>query len=213
MDRNPLGSISRGHRSISRSTSTSRSGSPAQGTMALSHRPTWRSRCPSSSQTASNHPAPFPVPWPSVPTGSVQTPVASDPGRHGARRKPAGAASAIGAGAGQHIAGAGAGIRRRLTTAQRSIRSLFQLTPDQGRGDTTHATAGSPPVAVVSAAQIAALAPPAPAVAAGRRAKAQERQGDRRTRARSWRRAPASTRSATPASARSARVGRTARCG
>jgi hypothetical protein len=56
------------------------------------------------------------------------------------------------------------------------VPSLFLPAPDRGRRDTTGATTGSAPVAAVSAAQIATLAPPAPAVAAGERAKAQEQR-------------------------------------
>jgi hypothetical protein len=56
------------------------------------------------------------------------------------------------------------------------IRSLLQPVPDHGRGDTTGTTTGAAPVPVVTAAQIATLAPPAPAIAAGRRAKAQEQR-------------------------------------
>jgi len=56
------------------------------------------------------------------------------------------------------------------------IRSVLQPVPDDGRGGANSAPAGSNPIAVVSAAQIATLAAPAPAVAAGRRAKAQEQR-------------------------------------
>ena len=73
--------------------------------------------------------------------------------------------------------------------------------------------ARSAPVAVISAAQIATLAPPAPAVAAGRARQGARAAADHARAPDPARRAPPQPRSATRASVRWARVGRTARCG
>jgi hypothetical protein len=54
------------------------------------------------------------------------------------------------------------------------VRSVLERVPGPDGRDTTPATARTVPVAVVSAEAIAALAPPAPAIAAGQQAKAQE---------------------------------------
>jgi hypothetical protein len=125
-------------------------------------------------QTASNRPVLLPVQWLPAPLASVQTPVASveisvAPGEIAAWffETPSAPAqdSASGEGPISETAGNGATV----------IRSLLQPAPDRGRGDATAGTTGSASVAV-SAAQIAALAPPAPAVAAGLRAKAQEQR-------------------------------------
>jgi len=127
-------------------------------------------------QTASNHPAPLPLPWPSAPVTSVQTPIASVQ----VGVEPAGTAATPAEAPSAQAPGSAASEQGPISEADSDgatvVRSLFQPAPDHGRGDTTRATAGFAPAAVVSAAQIATLAPPAPAVAAGERAKAQERR-------------------------------------
>ena len=131
-------------------------------------------------QTAVNHPAPLPVQWLPGPTASIQTPVASVQMRHRSNRHRAGTGcdalrDTLGSGAERRSAG-WARHRRRTTTAPRLFSLAFPARSDRGRGDTTRATTGTAPSAAVSAAQIATLAPPAPAVAAGERAKAQEQR-------------------------------------
>ena len=123
-------------------------------------------------QTASNHPGPLPVQWLPAPIASVQTPVASvqvsvesvEPAATPMAPELDSAASEQGP------------ISEADSDRATVIRSLIQPAPDDGRGDTTGATPRSAAAAVVSAAQIATLAPPAPAVAAGQRAKAQEQR-------------------------------------
>jgi hypothetical protein len=124
-------------------------------------------------QTASNHSAPLPAQWLPVPTASVQTPVVSL--QIGVAPVPTAAATP--SEPAQDSASPEQGpVSASADDGATVVRSLLQPAPDHGRSDTTGATAGSAPAAVVSAAQIATLAPPAPAVAAGERAKAEERR-------------------------------------
>lgn len=62
------------------------------------------------------------------------------------------------------------------------IRSVLERDPKPDGRDTTAATTPSAPLANVSPEAIAALAPPAPAIAAGRRARAQEQRRQAHTR-------------------------------
>jgi hypothetical protein len=119
-------------------------------------------------QTASNHSAPLPIQWLPSPVAAVQVTVVT--AETAVEPSEAPSAPVQDSASSEHspiseTAGDGATV----------IRSVLQPAPDLGRGDTTTATTGSAP-APVSAAQIATLAPPAPAVAAGRRAKAQEQR-------------------------------------
>ena len=163
-------------------------------------------------QTASNHPAPLPVQWlPAAGPASVQAPVASvevgmAPAEHGG----VALRGTLGSGAGQRISGGAPDIgdRRRRRDGD-SLASPARAR--RGRGDTTSGTTGSAPVAV-SAAQIATLAPPAPAVAAG-----PTRQGAGAAADHAGAPDPAPGRrrqpqSATRASVRWAPAARTARC-
>jgi hypothetical protein len=126
-------------------------------------------------QTASNRTALLPVQWLPAPLASLQTPVASveisvAPGEMAAWPFETPSAPA------QDSASAEEGpISETAGDGAKVIRSLLEPASDRGRGDTTTGTTGSSPVAV-SAAQIAMLAPPATAVAAGLRAKAQEQR-------------------------------------
>ena len=123
-------------------------------------------------QTASNHPAPLPVQWLPSPVVSVHV---SEIGET-APAETAAVASEMPAAPMQDAASAEQSpISETAGDGSKVIRSVLQLAPDRGRGDTTRVTSGSAPVPV-SAAQIATLAPPAPAVAAGERAKAQQQR-------------------------------------
>ena len=124
-------------------------------------------------QTATNHSAPLPVQWLPSPVASVQ--VSTEIGQPMSAQTAAVPSGTLLAPA-QDSASAERGlISETAGDGAKVIRSVLQPAPDAGRGDTTRATSGSAPVPV-SAAQVAALAPPAPAVAAGERAKAQQQR-------------------------------------
>jgi hypothetical protein len=127
-------------------------------------------------QTASNHSAPLPVQWLPAPVASAQTPVASVQISVGPAETASAPFEALSVPAQDGASSERSPISEAAGDGATVIRSLLQPAPDYGRGDTTRAIAGSAPVPVVSAAQIATLAPPAPAVAAGQRAKAQEQR-------------------------------------
>jgi hypothetical protein len=131
-------------------------------------------------QTASNHPAQLPVEWLPAPVTSVQTPVGSvqvSVGPVEAAVTPVETPVETPVAPAQDSASSEqAPISEADGDGATVSRSLLQPAPDHGRGDTTRATSESARVAIVSAAQIATLAPPAPAVAAGERAKAQEQR-------------------------------------
>lgn len=113
--------------------------------------------------TASNYPASLPVRVIATPVASVE--ITSAPA---APAEVSSAPAEIDA-APQDLAvsdSAGKGVT--------PIRSVLERVPSPDSRDTTAAAGGSAPDAVVSAEAIAALAPPAPAVAAGQHAKAQE---------------------------------------
>jgi hypothetical protein len=132
-------------------------------------------------QTASNRAAPFPVQWLPAPLASAQTPFASVEVSVGPAEAVAAFFESPSAPA-QDSASAEQGPISETAGEQATvIRSLLQPAPDHERGETTTGTIGSAPV-TVSAAQIATLAPPAPAVAAGQRAKAQEQRATTRAR-------------------------------
>jgi hypothetical protein len=126
-------------------------------------------------QTASTHYAPLPVQVLPAPL-AVQTLIASVqisvvPAETGATTSETPSAPA------QDSASAGAGaMSETADDGATAIHSLLQASPDGERGDTNAATTRSAQAAVISAAQIATLAPPAPAIAAGQRAKAQEQR-------------------------------------
>ncbi len=126
-------------------------------------------------QTASNHPAPLPIQWLPAPPASGQAPLASVEISVAPAETAAWPFEAPSAPAQDTASGQGGPISETAGDESTVIRSLLQPAPDHGRGDTTTGTTGSAPPAV-SAAQIATLAPPAPAVAAGQRAKAQEQR-------------------------------------
>lgn len=126
-------------------------------------------------QTASIHPAPLPVQWLPGPTASIQTPVASV--QIGVAPETAAMVVETPLAAAQTGVASEQGPKSETNSDDATeVPSLFLPAPHRGRRDTTGATTESAPVAVVSAAQIATLAPPAPAVAAGERAKAQEQR-------------------------------------
>jgi hypothetical protein len=119
-------------------------------------------------QTASNHSAPLPIQWLPSPVASVQVAVV--------QAETAAALSGTPSAPMQDSASAEQSpISETAGDGSKVIRSVLQPAPDLGRGDTTRVTTGSAPVPV-SAALIATLAPPAPAVAAGERAKAQQQR-------------------------------------
>jgi hypothetical protein len=124
-------------------------------------------------QTASNHPAPLPVQVQPAPLPSFQTPVASIEVSVGPAQTTTAPPEAPSVPAEETASSAHDPVSETAGDGATVVRSLLQPDPDHGRGDTTMATAGSAPARVVSAAQIATLAPPAPAIAAGQRAKAQ----------------------------------------
>jgi hypothetical protein len=127
-------------------------------------------------QSASNHPAPLPIQWLPAPVASVQTPVASVQVSVGPAGTAPAPSEAPAAPAQDSATSEQVPVSETAGDGATMIRSLLQPVPDHGRGDTTRTAAGAAPVPVVTAAQIATLAPPAPAVAAGRRAKAQEQR-------------------------------------
>ena len=114
--------------------------------------------------TASNHSAPLPVQWP---LASVEI--------TGSPAETAAAPSEVPLAPGQDSVSQQDGpISEAAGNDATAMRSVLQPAPEFDRRDTTAATTRHAPVAVVSPEAIAALAPPAPAIAAGQRAKAQE---------------------------------------
>ena len=184
-NRNYHRSISRWQRSISQPMSTSRFGSPVRGTTAPSCRRTWRSRCPLWCRRPLSAPLPCRGRLRSPRLGRPRRPVPVEATAQSAMQPTVAAAepSELPLAPGQDAPSPAASPLSKTPNVDTTpLRSILDRAPGLARPDTTPGTTRTAPVAVVSVEAIAALARPAPAVAAGRRANAQEQRAKTHTR-------------------------------